>query len=53
MFEVRSISPFDDDWMERDTLIEKAAGRISDFSGAGGCERIMVGMLALLNKHLL
>jgi len=35
MFEVRCISPVDDQWEERDKLIEEAAGRKADHSGAG------------------
>lgn len=38
MFEVRSNSPMDDRWLERDDEIKAAAGRHSNFSGAGvGC----------------
>lgn len=39
MFEVRSTSPFDDEWQHRDILIDAAAGRTSDASGAGGGQR--------------
>jgi hypothetical protein len=35
MFEVRTNSPMDDEWQERDAKIKEAAGRISDFSGGG------------------
>jgi hypothetical protein len=35
MFEVRTNSPFSDDFQERDEKIFAAAGRQSDFSGAG------------------
>jgi hypothetical protein len=35
MFEIRSNSPMDDDWLEREDAIEAAAGRTSDFAGAG------------------
>ncbi len=35
MFEVRSVSPLDDDWQSRDSALKEAAGRRSDFSGAG------------------
>lgn len=35
MFEVRTNSPLDDRWKERDAEIKAAAGRLSDFSGAG------------------
>lgn len=35
MFEVRTSSPMDDRWRERDAEIEAAAGRVSDFAGAG------------------
>ena len=38
MFEVRTKSPMDDRWGERDEEIYAAAGRHSNFSGAGaGC----------------
>lgn len=39
MFEVRSFSPFDNDWQHRDTLIDAAAGRTSDAAGAGFGQR--------------
>ena len=35
MFEVRTNSPIDEGWQRRDKLIEKAAGRVSDFAGTG------------------
>lgn len=34
-FEVRAISPFDDNWVDRDNDLANAAGRESDFAGAG------------------
>ncbi len=34
-FEVRSFSPVDENWEERDEIIYKAAGRKSDTSGSG------------------
>ena len=39
MFEVRTTSPLDTDWLERDDKITVAAGRRSDFSGAGRNQR--------------
>lgn len=39
MFEVICFSPLDEVWEERDEMIVKAAGRSSDFSGAGCGQR--------------
>jgi len=39
VFRVQAISPLDTQWEDRDIEMLKAAGRLSDFHGAGVCPR--------------
>lgn len=43
MFDIRCISPLDDDWENRDVLIQKAAGKKPHKAGAGKTSAMKIG----------